>query len=93
MSNEQPIRPLARKVLHERLMPPHDPEYTWAGAGAGLPCTICGDPITRDQVEYELHFRRHAAAIPRLTGFHLHLRCFAAWEMERTKAASDSDTP
>jgi hypothetical protein len=35
-------------------------------------------------MEYELQFA-HDGAPPQLDRFHLHIRCFAAWEMERTK--------
>lgn len=49
-----------------------------------MPCTICGQRIARDQVEYELEFS-HDGANPGLDRFRLHLRCFSAWEMERTK--------
>jgi hypothetical protein len=49
-----------------------------------MPCSVCAAPITPAQVEYELQFR-HDGAAPRLDRVHLHLRCFAAWEMERTK--------
>jgi hypothetical protein len=37
-----------------------------------------------DRHEYELEFS-HDGAAPGLDRFHLHLRFFAAWEMERTK--------
>ena len=50
----------------------------------GAPCTICGEPVTPDQVEYEVEFA-HEGAIPGLDKYHVHLRCFAAWEFERTK--------
>jgi len=49
-----------------------------------MPCTICGKRVTRDQLEYELQFS-HDGANPGLDRFHMHLRCFSAWEMERTK--------
>jgi hypothetical protein len=51
--------------------------------------------IRPDELEYELQFGQEGAT-PDVDLFHLHLRCFAAWEaweMERTKAASGSDTP
>jgi hypothetical protein len=84
MPNEQQVRVLARKVLRAGTLPRHDPDRTWGGHGVGMPCTICAEPITRDQMEYELQFS-HDAATPSLDRFHLHLRCFSAWEMERTK--------
>ena len=48
--------------------------------------------IRPDQLEYELQFGQEGAT-PDGDLFHLHLRCFAGWEMERAKPTSDSDTP
>jgi hypothetical protein len=84
MPNEAQIRALARGVLQTRTLPRRDPDRTWDGKGVGLPCTVCGMPISPAETEYELQFS-HDGAAPRLDRFHLHLRGFAAWEMERTK--------
>ncbi len=84
MPNEQEIRALARKVLRAGTVPRRDPDRTWGGSGVDIACTICGNTITRSQMEYELQFS-HDGANPGLDRFHMHLRCFAAWEMERTK--------
>ena len=84
MPNEQQIRELARKVLQAGTIPRRDPDRTWGGIGVDMTCTICGHRIPRDQMEYELQFS-HDGANPGLDRFHLHLRCFSAWEMERTK--------
>jgi hypothetical protein len=46
---------------------------------------VCEKPITRDQVEYEIQFA-HDGDHPGLDKFHLHLRCFAVWELEQTKS-------
>jgi len=45
---------------------------------------ICDTPITQVQIEYEIHFV-HDRASPRVDRYALHIRCFSAWEMERTK--------
>jgi hypothetical protein len=92
MPNEHRIRALARNIFQAGLMPRRDPDGTWGGKGVDVPCAICGERIGPDQLEYELQFGQEGAT-PDVDLFHLHLRCFAAWEMERTKAASDSDTP
>ena len=83
MPNEREVRALARNALRTARLPRGDPDRTWSGNGVGMPCAVCGEVITGDQVEYEVQFRHGAA--PRMDRFHLHLRCFAAWEMERTK--------
>jgi hypothetical protein len=83
MPNEAEIRALARGVLQTRTLPRHDPDRTWGGPGVDKPCTICGLRIPADTTEYELQFRNGQTAD--LDRFHLHLRCFAVWELERTK--------
>jgi hypothetical protein len=50
-----------------------------------MPCAICERPVARGEVEYELQFE-HIGPGAGLDRFHLHVRCFAAWEFERTKA-------
>jgi hypothetical protein len=92
MPNDQRIRALARNILQAGLMPRRDPDGTWGGKGVDVPCAMCGERIRPDQVEYELQFT-HDGATPDVDLFHLHLRCLAAWELERTKAATGSDTP
>ena len=59
----------------------------WGGPGVGERCAICGELITRDQLELEIQFARDGAASDPDT-FHVHVRCFAAWEFERTKVGS-----
>jgi len=84
MPNEALVRSQARQALTRGHIPRRDPDRTWGGPGADIPCTICGVRITVSQTEYELQYR-HDGANPGLDRFHLHLRCFAAWEFERTK--------
>jgi hypothetical protein len=72
--------------------PDATPIGTWGGKGADVPCAICGERIRPDHLEYEVQFG-HRGAKPGVDVFHLHLRCFAAWEMERTKLDGGGDTP
>ena len=90
MPNEQRIRALARSVLQAGGIPRH--AFTNAERVIDFACAICGERIRPDQVEYEVQFA-HDGVTPGVDLFHLHLRCFAAWELERTKAAPGSDTP
>jgi hypothetical protein len=92
MSNEQRIRALARNILQAGVMSRRDPDGTWGGKGIDVPCAICGEHTRPDHVEYELLFRRDDTTRD-VDVFHLHLRCLAVWELERTHVASDSDTP
>ena len=84
MPNEAALRKLAREMLLAGKLPRHEPDRTWGGPGVGAPCSMCGQPVRRDELEYEMQFA-HDGATPRLDKYHLHLRCFAVWELERTK--------
>jgi hypothetical protein len=46
---------------------------------------VCGLPVTKDEMEFEIEFARDGNN-PGLDKFHVHVRCFAAWEFERAKA-------
>jgi hypothetical protein len=51
----------------------------------GADCAVCGQPVTKEQLEFEIQFARAGGDDPGLDKFHVHVRCFAAWEFERTK--------
>jgi hypothetical protein len=84
MPNEAEVRQLARNAIVAGNLPRRDPDRTWGGTGVGMVCNVCGKAVTTKEMEYELQFA-HDGAAPGLDRFHLHLRCFAAWELERTK--------
>ena len=48
-----------------------------------MPCTVCEQPVTNTDFEMEIQFA-YDGADRRLEKFHVHIRCFAAWELERT---------
>ena len=52
--------------------------------GVGAECTVCGVPVTKNEMEFEIQFAR-ASDNPGLDKYHVHIRCFAAGELERTK--------
>jgi hypothetical protein len=71
----------------------------FSGPGRGVACAACGVRVTADQIGIEVLFTRlgdqkslqevmerlrTVSAVPR---YYLHMRCFAAWEFERTKVA------
>ncbi len=45
---------------------------------------MCEKPVANEQLEYEVQFAYHGDA-PGLDKYHLHIRCFSVWELERTK--------
>jgi len=84
MPDEPILRAQAREAVQRGKIPGRKPDRTWGGPGIGRPCPICGKPVTKDDMEFELQFARDGAS-PDLDKYHLHLRCFAAWEFERPK--------
>jgi hypothetical protein len=48
-------------------------------------CSVCDLPVKRDEMEFEIQFDR-GGDLPGLDKFHVHIRCFAAWEFVRTKS-------
>lgn len=81
MSDEQLLRRLAREAIAAERVPAERPKGTWGGNGTGALCDICGLPIPEDEIGFEVEFSQEAARARNC--FHLHSRCFAAWEFER----------
>jgi hypothetical protein len=84
MRDELILRAKAREAVRTGKLPAQSPDRTWGDPGVGAPCTICGEPVRRDQMEFEVQFERDGTA-PGLDKYHIHVRCFAAWEFERRK--------
>ena len=80
--DESILREQARAVIRDGKLPKRRPDRTWGGPGVGALCAVCGHAVTRDQVEFEIQFARDGDN-PGLDKFHVHIRCFAAWEFER----------
>ena len=81
--DENILRRIARKVILDGKLPSRRPDRTWGGPGIGAPCAVCGVSVERDQMEFEIQFTRDGDN-PGLDKFHVHIRCFAAWEFERS---------
>jgi hypothetical protein len=88
MPDEPILRAKAREVIRTGKLPSRRPDRTWGGPGVGAKCTVCDEAVKRDQLEFEIQFE-HNGDNPGLDKFHVHVRCFAAWEFERTKGDSD----
>jgi hypothetical protein len=86
MPDESVIREKARAAVQSGKLPGRPPDRTWGGPGVGAACTICKLPVTKDEMEFEIQFAWDGDS-PGLDKFHVHVRCFAAWEFERKWAA------
>ena len=91
MPDEPLLREKAREAIRAGKLPSRVPDRTLGGPGLGEPCTICSEPIKRDQMEFEIDFA-HDGATPGVDRLHVHVRCFAAWELERGKDGDSGQT-
>lgn len=82
MPDEARLREQAREAIQNGKLPSRAPDRTWGGPGVGAECSVCGKPVTKDELEFEIQIE-HDGTIPGLDKFHVHIRCFAAWEFER----------
>jgi hypothetical protein len=84
MPDEPILREKARIAIRSGKIPARRPDRTWGGPGVGALCTVCDQPIGKEQLEFEIQFARDGDD-PGLDTYHVHIRCFAAWEFERSK--------
>jgi len=84
--DEQELRRLARAALNAGALPRDRPLGLWGGNGAGEACPVCGNVVDSAEMELEVEFRIADVSAHGVREFHLHLPCFAAWEIERKLA-------
>jgi hypothetical protein len=85
MPDEARLREQAKAAIRSGKLPARAPDRTWGGPGVGAECSVCGKPVSKEELEFEIQFARDGDN-PGLDKFHVHIRCFAAWEFERSKA-------
>jgi len=85
MPDEAILREKVRVVIQTGKLPSRPPDRTWGGPGVGATCTVCELPVTTQEMEFEIQFARDAkqGLEAGLDKYHVHIRCFAAWEFER----------
>ena len=86
MPDERHLREQARAAMRTGKIPARRQDRTWGGPGVGAPCVICGVPVGKQEMEIQLEFTRDGA-VPDLDKYHLHPRCYAAWEFEWKKVS------
>ena len=84
MPDEASLREQATAAIQSGKLPSCTPDRTWGGPGVGAACAVCGVPVTSEQLEFEIQFARDGDN-PGLDKYHVHIRCFAAWEFERNE--------
>jgi hypothetical protein len=83
--DEAVLREKARQVVRAGTLPNRRPDQAWGGSGTGADCTICATPVKHDELEFEIEFVRSGDNRHSDT-YHLHVRCFDAWQLERDRA-------
>ena len=84
MADESVLRARAREAMKSGNLPKHPPERMWGGPGSGVSCALCGKIVGPEEVEFELQFSSGGGT--GLITYHVHARCYAAWELERRDA-------
>jgi hypothetical protein len=46
----------------------------------GVECSICALPVRKDELEFAIQYSYDGSWLDK---YHVHTRCFAAWELER----------
>jgi hypothetical protein len=82
MDDEHLLRRKAREAVETGKLPARRPERMWGGRGFGAGCAVCGHPVKRDEVGFDLEFLEDRPGSGQ-GSYALHIRCFAAWEFER----------
>ena len=80
------LRPRARALIREGRLTCAPPLRVWGGYGTDLRCSLCGELIRTDDIEYEIEQPNLTAA----TTYRFHFDCHAAWQLECIWAASQS---
>jgi len=88
MADEAALAAKARDAIRAGRLPAKAANRTFGGPGNGTNCAVCGKPVTRSQMELESEFNRHGT-MPGLDRYHLHTKCFAAWETERKRTGDE----
>jgi hypothetical protein len=101
------LREKARDAIQSGRLPATIPTRTYGGFSTGTTCAVCGDTVPTGEVEYELEFpvapppddrslgemleRLHAQE--RVRHYHVHVRCFAAWQIECVRMGAPDRRP
>ena len=72
--HEQELRALARERIAKGELPGEPALRTWGGHGTGRLCSLCREPVQRDQIELEAESGRHSLIF--------HLVCQSVWQLE-----------
>jgi len=76
MSTEKHLQRAARACLASGRLPRVQSNCIWGGYGRGDVCSLCGEPIRSNEVEFEVGEAGKSLV------FKFHITCHDAWQME-----------
>ena len=74
--HEESLRARIRQKVHDGALPLVIPETIQAGYGFDCECSACGQPITSEEIEYEIAHSHRAIKLS------LHRGCYVLWQIE-----------
>ena len=77
------VRRTVRILLASGALRPLRGRVTWGGYGSGHACSVCGQPVGRSEVEYEVDDGRPGC----------HFACFVVWHEESRAYTKTTATP
>jgi hypothetical protein len=83
MDDERSLRRRARAKIDRAEIPNRSPIRLWGGPPGSVTCAICDRPLPHSELAVTVLFEPLTLDV-RGEVYHLHLRCFAAWEFERS---------
>ena len=70
------LRARIHRLIDQGSLPVMHPERVAGGYGFGRKCDACDEPITRDQIEYEVEGGRYGVPLE------FHLGCYVLWQLD-----------
>jgi hypothetical protein len=77
-TTEQRLLRTARACLASGRLPRVQSQCIWGGYGRGDVCSLCGEPIRSNEVEFEVPEADSGAR----AAFKFHITCHDAWQLE-----------
>ena len=74
---QQRLLSLAIARVRKQELPVHEPPEVLAGPGHEEMCSLCDEPISEAQIEYEVSAGE--ADVPARSILYFHIRCYDAW--------------
>ena len=78
------LRTRIHRLIDQGSLPVMRPERVAGGYGCGRKCDACDEPITRDQIEYEVEGGRYGVPLE------LHLGCYVLWQLDCAERPRES---